>query len=77
VAKFFCVFGTVASVEGLKISGIFAISSFFYPSDLSLSAFVSTSSTVGTFGITAGSSVFCVGGAVSFVSIAKDVPVPN
>jgi hypothetical protein len=28
-AKLFCVFGTIASVEGLKISGIFVISSFF------------------------------------------------
>jgi hypothetical protein len=61
----FCIFGIVASAEGLKIFGI------FYPSVLSLSAFVSTSSIEGSFGITAGSSVlYADGGAISFALAA-------
>jgi hypothetical protein len=70
--KPFCAFGTVASVEGLKIYGIFAISSIFDPS-----AFVSTSSTESNFGIIAGSSVLYAGGTVSFVSAAEEAPSPN
>jgi hypothetical protein len=70
VAELFCVFGAVASVEGLKISGIFVTSSVFDLSALSLSTFVSTSSTEGAFGIIAGSSVLCTGGIVSLVSAA-------
>jgi hypothetical protein len=74
-AKLFCTFGTVASVEGLKISGIFVISSIFDPSVLS--AVVSTSLIEGNFGIIAGSSVLCAGGAVSFVSVAEEAPSSN
>jgi hypothetical protein len=33
--------------------------------------------TVSTFGITAGSSVLCAIGKVSFVSVAEEVPAPN
>jgi hypothetical protein len=74
-AEPFCVFGIVASVGGLKISGIFYISSIFGP--LALSAFVSTSSIEGNFGVTAGSSVLCVDEIVSFVSAAEVAPSPN
>jgi hypothetical protein len=77
VVEFFCVFGTVATVQGLKFSGIFATSSIFDPSALSLSAFVSTSSTEGNFGIIAGSSVLYAGGTISFVLAAEEVPSPN
>jgi hypothetical protein len=76
-AEPFCAFGMGTSDEGLKISGIFVISSIFDPSALSLSAFVSTSSTEGNFGIIAGSSVLYAGGIVSFVLAAEEVPSPN
>jgi hypothetical protein len=75
VVELFCVFGTVASVEGLKISGIFVISPNFDPSALSVVA--STGLTESNFGIMAGSPVSYVGGAVSFVSPAEEAPSPN
>jgi hypothetical protein len=77
VAELFCVFGIIASVEGLKISGIFVISSVFDFSALSLSTFVSTSSTEGTFGIIAGSSVLCMGGTISLDSAAEEASPQN
>jgi hypothetical protein len=77
VAEHFCVFDAIASVEGFKISSIFVISSIYDPSALSLLAFVSTSSTEGTFGIIAGSSVLYTGGIVSFVLATEEVPSPN
>jgi hypothetical protein len=70
-------FGIVASLEGLKISSIFVISSVFDFLALSLSTFVSTSSIEGTFGIIAGSSVLYVGGIVSLDSAAEEVSPPN
>jgi hypothetical protein len=77
-AELFCMFGTVASVEGLKTSSNFGISSIFGPSILSLSTFVSTSSTEGSLGITAGFLVLCADeGAVSFVLAAKEAPSLN
>jgi hypothetical protein len=75
VAELFCAFGTVASAEGLKISGIFVISSIFDPS--ALSAVVSTSLTESNFGITADYPVLCAGGIVSFVLAAEEAPPPN
>jgi hypothetical protein len=75
MAEPFCTFGTVAFVGGLKISGIFVISSIFGPS--ALSAFISTSSTQSNFGITAGSSVLCADGTISFVSAAEEALSPN
>jgi hypothetical protein len=70
-----CTFGTVAYVGGLKISSIFIISSIFGSS--ALSTFVSTSLTVSTFGITAGSSVLYAVGTISLISVAEEVPAPN
>jgi hypothetical protein len=73
--ELFCTFDIVASIEGLKISGIFYISSIFDPSVLS--AVVSTSLTEGNFGIIAGSSVLWAGGAVSSVLTAEEAPSSN
>jgi hypothetical protein len=64
-------------MKGSKICGIFVISSIFDPLALSLSAFISTSSTEGNFGIIAGSSVLCAGGTFSFVLAAEEAPSPN
>jgi hypothetical protein len=77
MAELFSAFNTVASVEGLKISGIFVTPSVFDHLALSLSTFVSTSSTEGAFGITADSSTFCVGEAGSFGSAAEEALPPN
>jgi hypothetical protein len=77
VAELFCAFSAVASIEGLKIHGIFVTSSVFDLSVLSLITFVSTSSTEGTFGIIAGSSVLCMGGTVSLDSAAEEASPPN
>jgi hypothetical protein len=77
VAELFSAFNVVASVEGLKIPGIFVISSVFYLSALSLSTFVSTSSNEGAFGIIIGSSSFYVGGAGSLGSAAEEASPPN
>jgi hypothetical protein len=75
VAELFCAFGTVASIEGLKISGIFVISPIFDPS--ALSAVASTSLTESNFGIMVGSQVFYAGRTVSFVSADEEAPSPN
>ena len=77
VAELFCAFSAVASVEGLKIPVIFATSSVFDLSALSLSTFVSISSTEGAFGIIAGSSVLCMGGIASLISAAEEASPPN
>jgi hypothetical protein len=77
MAELFSAFSTVASVEGLRIPGIFVASSVFDLSTLSLSTFVSISSVEGAFGITAGSSIFCMGGAGSFGLAAKEASPPN
>jgi hypothetical protein len=82
MAELFSAFSTVASVEelkipGLKIPDIFVTSSVFYPSALSLSTFISISSAEGAFGITVGSSIFCVGGIGSFGSAAEEASPPN
>jgi hypothetical protein len=77
VAELFSAFSVVASVEGLKIPGIFVTSSVFDLSSLYLSTFVSTSSTEGAFGILAGSLAFCVGGAGSLGSAAEEASPPN
>jgi hypothetical protein len=74
--KLYCAFGTVTSVEGLKISNIF-YPSIFGSSDLSLSVFDSASSAEGTFGIMAGPSAFCVGRMRSFGSATEEVSPPN
>jgi hypothetical protein len=74
-AEAFCTFGNFASAGGLKISGIYTISSIFGSSALPI--LISTSPTVSTFGITVGSSVICALGTVSFVSAAEEVPSPN
>ena len=72
VAELFCVFGTVASVEGFKVSGIFVNSLISSPS--ALSAFVSTSLIESSFDILAGSSILCAGRAISFALTAKEAP---
>jgi hypothetical protein len=73
IAELFSAFNTVAYAEGLRISGIFAASSVFYFSDLSSITLVSISLDEGTFGITAGSLISCVGGACSFASATAEV----
>ena len=75
-AELFCAFGAVTSDEGLKISNTF-VSPIFDSSALSLSAFVSTSSTEGAFDVIAGSSAFYAGGAGSLNSAAEEAPPPN
>jgi hypothetical protein len=77
MAELFSAFSTVASVEGLRIPGIFVASSVFDLSASSLSTFISISSIKGAFGITADSSIFCVGGAGSFGSAAEEASPPN
>jgi hypothetical protein len=77
MAELFCALSAVASVEGLKVPGIFVTSSVVDPSALSLSTFVSTSSTEGAFGIIAGSSALYIGGAVSLDSAAEEASPPN
>jgi hypothetical protein len=77
VAELFCASSAVASVEGLKIPGIFVTSSVFYLSTLSLLIFVSTSSTEGAFGIIVGSSVFYMGGTNSLDLVAEEASPPN
>jgi hypothetical protein len=59
------------------VFAIFVISSVVYLSALSLSTFVSTSSTEGAFGIIAGSSALYIGGAVSLDSAAEEAPPPK
>jgi hypothetical protein len=77
VAELFSAFSAVASVEGLKIPGIFVTSSVFHFSALSLSTFVSINSTEGAFSIIAGSSAFYVGGTGSLGSGAEEASAPN
>jgi hypothetical protein len=71
----FCTFGSFASVEGLRLSDIFIISSIYGPS--ALSSLALADSTVGIVGTTIGSSVLCTIGTISFASTAEEVPLPN
>ena len=77
MAELFYALNVVASVEGLKVPGIFVSSSVVDLSALSLSTFVSTSSTEGAFDIIASSSVLYMGGIVSLVSGAEEASPPN
>jgi hypothetical protein len=77
MAELFCALSAVASVEGLKVPGIFVTSSVVDLSALSLSTFVSTSSTEGAFDIIADSSALYIEGAVSLDSAAEEASPPN
>jgi hypothetical protein len=74
-AEAFCTFGSSASFEGLRISGIFFVSSAYGSSALSSLDMVGL--TVGTFGTTVGSSVLCTIKAAFSASAAEEVPAPN
>jgi hypothetical protein len=71
----FCTFGSFAFVGGLRIYGIFIISSIGGSSALSYLALVGP--TVCVFGITAGSSTLCVIGAICLASVVEEDPSPN
>jgi hypothetical protein len=74
-AEAFCIFGRFASVGGLRIFGIFIISSTFGSS--ALSTLSSTHSTVCVFDITVGSSALYAIGAVCIASAAEEDPAPK
>src|SRR5699024_3640668 len=71
----FCIFGKFASTGGLRISGIFTVSSTFDSSVIS--SLASAGPTVGTFGITIDSSALCTMEAACFASVVEEVPSPN
>jgi hypothetical protein len=71
VVRPFCAFGTTTYAEGLKTSNVFVPSIL---GSLILSVFGSANLAEGAFGIAAGSSTFCVGGAGPFASIAEKFP---
>jgi hypothetical protein len=63
-------------LKGLKSLASLLLLQFDF-SALSLSTFVSISSTEGAFGIIAGSSVLCMGGIASLISAAEEASPPN
>jgi hypothetical protein len=74
-AEAFCAFGGFAYVEGLRISGIFIVSSAYGSSALSSLHMVGP--TVGTFDTTVGSLALCTIRAVCFASTAEEDPTPK
>jgi hypothetical protein len=74
-AEGFCAFSRFAPVGGLKIFGIFIISSTFDSSAFSTSPL--TGSIVCIFGITVGSTVLCAIGAVCVASTAEEDAAPR
>jgi hypothetical protein len=71
-AEAFCTFGSFASVEGLRISGIFIVSSVCGSS--AFSSLEMAGPTIGTFGTLVGSSALCTIGAVCVASAAEEDP---
>jgi hypothetical protein len=74
-AEVFCTFDSFTSVGGLRIFGIFIISSTFAFSTLSTLA--STDLAMGIFGVTVASLVLYAIEAVSVASAAEEDPTPN